>query len=89
MLQPINAGTGGVFHIKSPTFPEFRFEWHDKAGRVYAFRVGATPEIGEPIADRIDTQHGAYSVVAAFAFGWRAATAPKVNPPKLGEVVLM
>jgi hypothetical protein len=62
-----------ILHIKSPTFPQFRFEWHPKVKRVYVVRIGMTPEIGEPIAFEITTHGDAYNAVAIWLRGYKQA----------------
>lgn len=64
-----------IFHIKTPTFPEFRFEWHPQTKRVYLIRITAEQPIGEPIAMEIETAGAAHNAVLIFLRGYRAAKA--------------
>lgn len=62
-----------ILHIKTPTFPQFRFEWHPGAKRVYLIRVGGVPIVGEPIAFEVTTHGGAQNAVLIFLRGYRQA----------------
>lgn len=64
-----------IFHIKAPTFPQFRFEWHPKQKVVYMISVGASPEIGEPIAENADDHGRAQMAVLIWLRGYRTAKA--------------
>ena len=64
--------SGPIFHIKTPTVPQFRFEWHSNR-KVYLIRVGATPEIGELLATDIADAGAAHTAVALFLRGYRVA----------------
>src|SRR5690348_8153020 len=59
--------------IKSPAFPQFRFEWHTVSRKVYLVRVGQTPEIGEVFAHDIDNEGQAQTAVLIWLRGYRAA----------------
>ena len=61
----------GIYHIKAPTFPQFRFEWHIGARRVYLIRDGAVPVIGEPIAFEVKDHGAAQNAVLIFLRGYR------------------
>jgi hypothetical protein len=64
-----------IVHIKAPTIPQFRFEWHPKIKKVYLIRVGAIPEIGEMFAHEIETEGAAWNSVLIFLRGYRTAKA--------------
>lgn len=59
--------------IKSPNFPEFRFEWHIGVRKVYLVRIGQTPEIGEVFAHDIENEGQAQTAVLIWLRGYRAA----------------
>lgn len=59
--------------IKAPNFPQFRFEWHPKARRVYLVRIGQKPEIGEVFAFEIENEGQATNAVLIWLRGYRAA----------------
>lgn len=65
--------SGQILHIKTPTFPHFRFEWHPAKRRVYLIRVGVVPEIGEAIAFEIKTHGDAQNAVLIWLRGYRQA----------------
>jgi hypothetical protein len=59
--------------IRTPSFPEFRFEWHPGRQKVYVVRVGRRPEIGEVFAHDVTTEGGAYNAAAIWLRGYRTA----------------
>jgi hypothetical protein len=63
-----------VFHIKTPAFPQFRFEWHPGVKRVYIIRLGVEPLMGEPFAYEIDDEGAARNAVLIFLRGYKAAS---------------
>lgn len=83
---PVQSSVGHVTHLKSPTLPQFRFEWHPGKQRVYMIRVGARPEIGEPIALHIETEGQAHNAVLTFIRGYRAATIPELGRVQASQV---
>lgn len=64
-----------IYHMRQPLVPDVRFEWHPDARRVYAIRVGVTPEVGEPIAFDIADRGAATNAVLIWCRGYRAAKA--------------
>lgn len=62
-----------ITHIKAPTFPGLRFEWHPQRKRIYLIRAGVTPEIGELIATDIETEGAAHNAVLIWLRGYRTA----------------
>lgn len=62
-----------ILHIKTPTFPQFRFEWHPETRRVYLMRENVKPLIGEPIAFEITTHGDAFNAVQIYLRGYRQA----------------
>ena len=60
-----------IVHIKSPNWPEFRFEWHETAKNVFLIRSSA-PTHGEMIAMNIETEGGAHNAVLVWLRGYRA-----------------
>jgi len=67
--------TGGdpIRVIKSPNWPDFRFEYHPKTKRVYLVRIGHKPEIGEVFAFDIENEGQAHNAVLIWLRGYRAA----------------
>lgn len=74
---------GRVYHLKTPNYPQFRFEWHAGVKRVYIIRLGVEPLIGEPFAFNIETEGDAWNAALMFLRGYRAAAI--FLPPKNGE----
>lgn len=72
-----------IYHIKTPTFPQFRFEWHPSTRRVYLIRVGATPVIGEPMAFEVKTHGDAQNAVLIWLRGYRQRTLEIDEPMEL------
>ena len=62
-----------IFHVKTPAFPQFRFEFHPQKHRVYLIRVGAVPEIGEAVAFDIVDTGAATNAVLIWLRGYRTA----------------
>src|SRR5574341_318943 len=62
-----------ILHIKTPNFPQFRFEYHPIKRRCYLIRVGAAPEIGEVIAFNIENEGAAHNAVLIWLRGYRTA----------------
>jgi hypothetical protein len=72
-----------ILTLKTPTFPQFRFEWHPGVKRVYVVRVGVTPEIGEAIAFEIADHGAAYNAVLIYLRGYRQAKLELDEPTAL------
>jgi hypothetical protein len=70
-----------VYVIKTPTFPQFQFEWHPQAKRVYLTRIGST--IGEPIAFEIKDHGQAQMAVLHFLRGYRQRSLELEEPVAL------
>lgn len=70
-----------ILHIKTPTFPQFRFEWHPGAKRVYLIRVGGS--IGEPIAFEITTHGAAQNAILIWLRGYRQRSLELEEPTAL------
>ena len=83
--MPLHAAQPGaqILHIKTPTFPQFRFEWHPGTRRVYLIRVGATPVIGEAMAFEITTHGAAQNAVLIWLRGYRQAKLEMDDPTAL------
>jgi hypothetical protein len=64
---------GPIKIIKSPNWPQFRFEWHPKVKRVYLVHVGQKPEIGTVFAFEIENEGQAQNAVLIWLRGYRAA----------------
>lgn len=61
-----------IYHLKTPAFPEFRFEYHEAKKNVYLIRA-TSPTHGEAIANNIDTEGAANNAVLIWLRGYRAA----------------
>lgn len=59
-----------VLHLKTPKFPQFRFEYHEAAKKVYIIRATA-PTMGDPIAENINTEGGAWNAVNIWLRGYK------------------
>lgn len=79
--DPHPSGAGEmVLHIKQPNFPQYRFEWHPQSRKVYLIRLGATPLIGEILAEHAETHGAAYNFVQTFLRGFREGQSPLPKP---------
>ncbi len=67
-----------ITHIKTPNFPEFRFEWHPEISKVYLIRASA-PTIGECISEHANDHGLAFGFVQTWLRGYRAAATPKLS----------
>ena len=74
MAEP-NIPAGMVAHIKQPSFPQFRFEWHPEAKKVFIIRLGRTPLIGDPIAMDIENHGAAVNAVLIYLRGYKERAA--------------
>jgi hypothetical protein len=80
--MPLHAAQPGqILIIKTPTFPQFQFEWHPGAKRVYLTRIGAT--VGEPIAFEITTHGAAQNAVLIWLRGYRQRSLEIEAPTEL------
>jgi hypothetical protein len=75
------AQPGQVYIIKTPSFPQFQFEWHPGVKRVYLTRI--SPTIGEPIAFEITTHGAAQNAVLIFLRGYRQRSLEIDQPTEL------
>jgi hypothetical protein len=66
---------GAMVHLATPTYPDFRFEWHPGKKIVYHARLTSRPVIAEAIAHAVETHGAAYNVVLIWLRGYRAAKA--------------
>lgn len=62
-----------ILHLKTPNWPQFRFEYHPKIKKVYLIRVGIEPEIGQVFAHEIENEGQAWNAVLIFLRGYREA----------------
>lgn len=60
-----------VFNIRSMLISDIRLEWHSGACKLYVVRVGAVPEIGELLAEHVETREQAEHVARAYLSGVR------------------
>lgn len=74
-----------VLHIKAPTLPAYRFEWHAEARKVYLVRLGTLPEQGEIVAFDIATHGDAINAVLIWTRGFREGQTPHLTKPHLTE----
>lgn len=72
-----------IYHIQTPTFPQFRFEWHPGTRRVYLIRLGAVPLVGEPMAFEVKTHGDAQNAVLIWLRGYRQAKLELEDPRAL------
>ena len=61
----------GVFHIKQPNWPLYRFEWHPASKRVYLIRLWEEPLEGYWIADSVTDMGAAINTVLIFLRGYQ------------------
>jgi len=73
MKEPV-IPAGMVAHIKQPSYPQFRFEWHPGTKTVYIIRIGRVPLIGDPIAMNVEDQGAAHNAVLIFLRGYKERT---------------
>lgn len=62
-----------ITHMRQPSVPQFRFEYHPFKKKVYLIRVGAKPEIGEVFAHDVETEAAAHNAVLIWLRGYRTA----------------
>ena len=68
-----------IQHIRTPEFPQWRFEYHPQTQKVYLIRVGRKPEVGEVIAEHCDTHGRAIGFVQTFLRGVKEGAAKTTN----------
>lgn len=64
-----------IYVVKNPRHPQFRFEWHEQAKRVYLVRLEVLPHMGDPIAFDIADHGAAINAVMIWCRGYNAAKA--------------
>ena len=72
-VRMIAADPNRIYHIKQPSLPQYRFEYHPRVKKVYVIRVGAVPEVGEAFAFEIENQGAAYNAVLYWLRGYKEA----------------
>lgn len=94
-LPPHLSGQGQtVCVIKQPLFPQFRFEWHPQAKKVYLVRLGQIDVIdgevvftpiptsqklrAERIAEHVRSEGEAFNYVQSFLRGYREGRTPNL-----------
>jgi len=82
MTNGLKTERGQVFIMRSPRHPQFRFEWHPTASRVYVVRVGVVPEIGELVSPNVFEAEHARTITLAYCVGYDAG-ALKIRGPEL------
>ena len=75
-LAPID---GGIFNLKVPQLPQFRFEWHPGKRCVYLIRASA-PTMGDPIAEQIETPAAAQMAVLIWCRGFHEGSTVRLSP---------
>jgi hypothetical protein len=88
-----SGGGKAIEHIKAPTFPQFRFEWHPQKRKVYLVRLGRMvdgvlvahtgPLVGEVVAEHAETHGQAFGCVQTFLRGFREGLTPDLSKPHL------
>ena len=68
-----------VMHLKAPRFPHLRFEYHQRAKKVYLIRAGVLTDDGKEtaaiIAHDVADEGAAHNAVLIFLRGYAAAKA--------------
>ena len=59
-----------TLHLKQFRFPQFRFEYHAAKKTVYLIRASA-PTMGDPIAQHVETEGGAWNAVHTWLRGYK------------------
>lgn len=68
-MAELERKTPGPFHhLAAPAFPQFRFEWHPGAKKVYVVR--GRPEVGNVLAEEITSAFDARSAVLVWLRGY-------------------
>ena len=60
----------GVYVIKNPNLPEYRFEWHAFTRKVYAIDLAEKVLIGEVIGEHVNDHGQAIGVVQTWCRGY-------------------
>lgn len=68
-----------IKHIRSAKFPQLRFEYHPETKRVYFIRVGVAPEVGEVVAENVDSEGAAQVAVLVWLRGYREGSTPTIG----------
>lgn len=61
-----------ILHIKVPSMPDFRFEWHPDSKMVYSIRLSHQPLVGEILAFNIADHGSAINAVNIWLRGHHA-----------------
>jgi len=69
-----------IYHLKIPTLPQYRFEYHPKLKKVYLIRSGTETPIGEPLAHDIENHGAAWNAVLIWSRGYREAERIRAIP---------
>lgn len=88
-----------ILVIKQPNFPQFRFEWHPQAKKVYLVRTGRIETIdgedvfvplpanepmrAERLAEHVESHGEAHNFVQTFLRGFREGRTPNLFKPHL------
>lgn len=74
MDRPTNVPTDrAIYHLRTETFPQFRFELHYGTKHLYVIRIGTNPERASLIAENCLNEGMAVNSVLLFLRGYRAA----------------
>lgn len=65
--------TATIYHVSNPRLPQFRFEWHPHVRKVYLIRLGSRRDVGDPIADNVETHGAAVNTVLVWSRGYHEA----------------
>lgn len=82
----IAPGATRVQKIKTPNFPQFEFEYHGEAKKVYLVDLGSKKTddgkyIAEVIAEHCDTEGAAYNFVQTYLRGFRRGKGGEIVAP--------
>ena len=78
----VRPDSDGIFQMRITVLPEFRFEWHPRERRVYFIRIGATPEIAEPLCDGIINTLDARQALVVWGRGYLEGKAFRLGNPQ-------
>lgn len=75
---------GVIYHIKTPNYPTFHFEWHTWKKNVYLIREDLPgPKRGEIVAFNIEDHGQAQNAVLIWLRGYQTATNDRAPVPFL------
>jgi hypothetical protein len=85
-----NHSVGSIYHLSTPNYPDFHFEWHSGRGRVYIIRLlrdrHGSPEpnqLGELIAFDINDHGSAHNAILIWLRGYQTAANDRDRVPFL------